>query len=165
MALIQWIVAAGTAVFVALVGYFQWRTAQQRQALDLFDRRYELFRVFREAVAQMTSSSAGFDQQRETDFKQAKERAYFFFGDDVEAYLDELLSDIDIVLTVDKELPGISAPETRRQSNETKRRALDRIERFRTTGRSLFGRYMRFSQTIPKPIDLIAKLRNSGSDA
>jgi hypothetical protein len=164
MALVQWFFAAGTAVFVAFVGYFQWRTAQQRGALDLFDRRYELFRVFREAVGQMTSS-AGFDQRRETDFIQAKERAYFFFGDDVKAYLDELLSDINIVLTVDKELPGISDQETRRQSIETKRKALDRIERFHTTGRRLFGRYMRFSQTIPKPIDLIAKMRNSGSDA
>jgi hypothetical protein len=77
MAIIQWIVAAGTAVFVALIAYLQLRTAQQRAALDLFDRRYELFCVFREAVAQMTRSSAGFDQQRERDFIQAKERAYF----------------------------------------------------------------------------------------
>ena len=43
MYVVQGIVAAGTAVFVALIGYFQWRTAHQRAALDLFDRRYEIF--------------------------------------------------------------------------------------------------------------------------
>ena len=37
MQIMQWIVAAGTAIFVALVGFFQWRTAQQKAALDLFD--------------------------------------------------------------------------------------------------------------------------------
>jgi hypothetical protein len=164
MALIQWIVAAGTAVFVALVGYFQLRTAQQREALDLFDRRYELFRVFREAVGQMTISSAGFDQQRETDFIQAKERAYFFFGDDVEDYLEELYKDIIKVRTVDAELDGFSGQEKQR-AIETRQSAFNRLARFHATGRPLFGRYMRFSQTIPKPIDLIAKMRNSGSDA
>jgi hypothetical protein len=85
MSTFQWIVAAGTAVFVALVGYFQLRTAHQRAALDLFDRRYELFRIFREAAGQITISSAGFDRAREIDFMQAKERAYFFFGDDCAA--------------------------------------------------------------------------------
>ena len=34
METVQWIVAAGTAIFVALVGFFQWRTAQQKAALD-----------------------------------------------------------------------------------------------------------------------------------
>lgn len=165
MAIIQWIVAAGTAVFVALIAYLQLRTAQQRAALDLFDRRYELFCVFREAVAQMTRSSAGFDQQRERDFIQAKERPYFFFGDDVEAYLEELRRDIDRVRTVDNELDGISDQETRRKSIETRQTAFERIAQFHTTGRPLFGRYMRFSQPIPKTINLIAKMRDSESDA
>jgi hypothetical protein len=53
MQVVQWIVAAGTAVFVALVGFFQWRTAQDKAALDLFERRHEVFLVVRKAVSQM----------------------------------------------------------------------------------------------------------------
>jgi len=41
MEIVQWVVAAGTTIFVATVGYFQWRTAQQKAVLDLFDRRHE----------------------------------------------------------------------------------------------------------------------------
>jgi hypothetical protein len=43
MQVVQWTVAAGTAIFVALVGFFQWRTAQDKAALDLFERRHEVF--------------------------------------------------------------------------------------------------------------------------
>jgi hypothetical protein len=163
MYVVQGIVAAGTAVFVALIGYFQWRTAHQRAALDLFDRRYEIFRVIREAVAQITASSAGFDQKRETKFIQAKERAYFFFGDDVQDYLEELWQDIERIRAVDTELPGISDQQTRRASIETRRSVSNRIAQFHTTGRPLFGRYMRFSE--PLPSDLIAKIRENISNA
>ena len=84
MQIIQWTVAAGTAIFVALVGFFQWRTAQQKAALDLFDRRHAIYLTIRSAVGQMRSSSTGFDQAREVEFLEAMERAYFFFGNDVE---------------------------------------------------------------------------------
>jgi hypothetical protein len=156
MNLIQWIVAAGTAIFVAIVGYFQWRTAQQRSALDLFDRRYEIFQVVREAVAQITRSSPGFDQRREIEFLEATERAYFFFGDEVQDYLEELWQDIVNVRTVDTELPD-SDPQERKTLIERRRAAFDRIMQFRSKGRPLFGRYMRFSQTVTG--DLIARIR------
>jgi hypothetical protein len=41
----QWIAAAGTAGIVALVGFFQWRTAQGKAGLDLFERRHEVSSV------------------------------------------------------------------------------------------------------------------------
>jgi len=31
MEIVQWVVAAGTTIFVATVGYFQWRTASKKQ--------------------------------------------------------------------------------------------------------------------------------------
>jgi hypothetical protein len=34
MEIIQWALAAGTATFVAMVGYYQWRTAEQKAALE-----------------------------------------------------------------------------------------------------------------------------------
>jgi len=98
MQIIQWIVAAGTAIFVALVGLFQWRTAQQKAALDLFDRRHAIYQTIRNAIVQMRSSSTGFDQTREIEFLEAVEQAYFFFGNDVEDYLKQLSPSADMEL-------------------------------------------------------------------
>jgi hypothetical protein len=148
MQIVQWTIAAGTTIFVALVGFFQWRTAQQKAVLDLFDRRHSIYQVVRKAVGQMVASSPGFDQSGEIEFIEAMERAYFFFGDDVESYLKQLWSDILDVRTADAELPGTNDTETRRSVIEKRRAALNRIGQFHTAGQPLFARYMRFSQTI-----------------
>jgi hypothetical protein len=60
----QWIIAAVTAFFVALVAFFQWRTAQQKAVLDLFEQRHAIYDVVRNAVSTMTSSSTAFDQRQ-----------------------------------------------------------------------------------------------------
>jgi hypothetical protein len=149
MQVVQWIVAAGTAVFVALVGFFQWRTAQDKAALDLFERRHEVFLVVREAVGQMVSSSPGFDQAREIEFLQMMERAYFFFGDDVHNYLKTLWDDILNVRTADNEMKGNNLPPgDLKRVIAHRREALDRIREFYKTGQPLFARYVRFSRTI-----------------
>ncbi len=87
------IVTAVTAVFIATVGYFQWRTAQQKAVLDLFEERHKIYEVVRNSVRQMLSQSQGFDHQKEIAFVRASERAYFFFGDDVIKYLECLWRD------------------------------------------------------------------------
>lgn len=145
--MVQWI-AAGTAIFVASVGYFQWRTAQQKSALDLFERRLAIYNIVRKAVSQMASFSPGFDQGREAEFMETMERAYFFFGDDVTAYIKRLWSDILAVREVDAELRGTTDLDVRRKQLEKRHAALSRISAFYTTGQPLFARYMRFSQTV-----------------
>lgn len=149
MDILQWTVAAITATFVALVGFLQWRTAQQKAVLDLFDRRHEIYEVVRNSVARMLSSSLGFDQERERAFIMVMERAYFFFGDDVENYLKQLWQDITMVRAADAELEGSQAPDLRRQIVERRRVSLERIGEFYKTGQPLFGKYMGFSQKIP----------------
>ncbi len=67
MATLQWIVAAITATFVAAVAFLQWRTAQQKAVLDLFDRRHAIYEVVRNTVSTMTSNSNAFDQGREIE--------------------------------------------------------------------------------------------------
>jgi hypothetical protein len=148
MQIVQWFVAAGTAIFVASVGFFQWRTAQQKAALDLFDRRHAIYEIVRKAVSKMIASSPEFDQGREIEFMEAMERAYFFFGDDVANYLKQLWSDILNVREADAELPAAKDPEDRRAILEKRRAALNRIGRFHSVGQPLFARYMRFSQTV-----------------
>jgi hypothetical protein len=151
MQIVQGIVTAGVAIFVALIGYFQWRTAQQKAVLDLFEKRLPIYSAVRDAIAQMTSSSAGFDQRKESEFLEAKERAYFFFGDDVVDYLKQLWDDITDVRTADMELEAAQGDERGRIAQK-RRAAMNRIGQFHSAGKPLFAKYMRFAQTIPTTV-------------
>ena len=75
MAMMQWIVAAGTAAFVAIIGLLQLRTAQEKAALDLFERRHEIFTTIRASAREIRSRSQEFDRQRQSDFLSARERS------------------------------------------------------------------------------------------
>jgi hypothetical protein len=141
-------IAAVTAIFVAAVGYLQWRTAHQKAVLDLYDRRRAIFDVVASSVAQMISSSPGFDLQRLAEFQGAKEQAYFFFGDDVQTYLDRLSQDILDVRSADDELKGPLELPDRGQTVKLRSSALKRISEFPKTGKPIFGKYMRFPQPV-----------------
>ena len=145
----QWTIAAITAIFVAAVAFLQWRTAQQKAVLDLFDRRHAIYEIVRKAVGTVASNSTAFDQAREVEYMQAMEDAYFFFGDDVEKYLRQLWKDIVDVQTALMELQATLDNDTRRKILEKRNAAMTRIMRFQTDGVPLFARYMRFSQTVP----------------
>lgn len=146
---LQWTVAAITAVFVAIVAFLQWRTAQQKAVLDLFERREAIYQVVRKAVTTMESNSAAFDPSREVEFLQAMERAYFFFGNDVVNYLQQLWADITQVQTADAELKDEKNPATRGDIVARRRTAMNRITQFHHTGQPMFAKYMRFSQAVP----------------
>jgi hypothetical protein len=151
----QWAIAAVTAIFVTLVAFLQWRTAQQKAVLDLFDRRRAIYETVRKAVETMASNSNAFDQAREIEFMDAMERAYFFFGDDVVAYLDRLWMAIGEVCDVDrlmKQNPVLNAV-----GNLAQRRvaALKRVTKFHDESKPLFAKYMRFSQTVPVHLRLL----------
>src|SRR5579871_2297016 len=148
MQVIQWGVAAVTAVFVAAVAFLQWRTAQQKAALDLFERRHAIYEIVRNAVGTMATSPVGFDGAREAEFMQMMERAFFFFGDDVNSCIQSVWSDIQNVIAADAELKGLLDNKTRGELIHKRRAALNRIALFHNTGRPIFARYMRFSQTV-----------------
>jgi hypothetical protein len=145
----QWIIAAITAIFVAVVALLQWRTAQQKAVLDLFDRRHAIYEIVRNAVSTMTSNSNAFDAGREVEYMQAMERAYFFFGDEVVAYLEQLWSAIGDVRDADKELKNMKDPAEQRAAVEKRRAGMNRIAQFHSAGKPLFAKYMRFSQKVP----------------
>jgi hypothetical protein len=64
MVTLQWFIAATTSIFVAIIAGLQWRTAQHKAVLDLFDRRREIYEAVRKSVGQIVSSSTSFDQFR-----------------------------------------------------------------------------------------------------
>jgi hypothetical protein len=148
-ALIQWAIATGTTIFVALVAFFQWRTSQQKAVLDLFDRRQAIYDVVYKAVETMYFNSKSFDFQRERELMDVARRAYFFFGDDVTNYLGEFYRDISRVCSADGMLSRYPEKEQAQKLSEEREAALGRILQFESTGQLLFARYMRFSQTVP----------------
>jgi hypothetical protein len=149
MEMMQWIFAASTALFVAFVALLQWRTAQQKAVLDLFDRRHEIFLSVCGAVDLILRDIQRFDQQGEQEFAVAKDLAYFFFGDDVKDYLEDLWKDM-LALSATEE-------QRRRLLNEGASNRCDvlrhRIGQFYTVGQPLFAKYMRFSQTVPRSFE------------
>jgi hypothetical protein len=146
---LQWAIAAITAIFVAVVAFLQWRTAQQKSVLDPFERRNAIHEIVRNAVGTMATNSPAFDSEREREFLQAMERAYFFFGDDVVSYVKQLWADITEVQTADAELKGEQDRATRGDIVAKRRAAMNRITQSHSTGQPLFAKYMRFSQAVP----------------
>jgi hypothetical protein len=78
MATVQWIIAAITASFVALIGYLQWRTAQNKAVLDLFEKRREVYEGVRKAGAQIIAQSQGFGPKEEADFIEVMPGLFLF---------------------------------------------------------------------------------------
>ena len=94
MATLQWIIAAITSALVLAVGFFQWRTAQQKAVLDLFDKRFKIYETVKNCVDQVSINRNRFDNERQKEFLKAMNEAYFFFDDDVNSYLERLRKDL-----------------------------------------------------------------------
>ena len=134
-------IAAVTAIFLALVAFLQWRTAHQKAVLDLFERRHSIYETVRKGVGMMIRNSNGFDQACEAEFAQAMGRAYFFFGDDVVGYLEQLWKAITDVREADTVLRDRSAHAALGATAEKSRKAMNRITAFYTEGRPLWVRF------------------------
>ena len=139
MTLLQWLVAAITAAFVAVIAFLQWRTAQQKAVLDLFEKRFKIYEVVKSCVDQMRTNPEDFGNERQREFLKVRDEASFFFGDDVQKYLERLRKDLLTVYDT-----------TRFEATTADRdQAIGRINKFYETGQPLFAKYMRFSQTVP----------------
>jgi len=139
MATLQWIIAAITSALVLAVGFLQWRTAQQKAVLDLFDKRFKIYETAKNCVEQVSINPNRFDNERQKEFLKAVNEAYFFFDDDVNSYLERLRKDLLTVYDA-----------TRFEATTADREeAISRISKFVEDGQPLFAKYMRFSQTVP----------------
>lgn len=148
MQTLQWIIAAGTAAFVATIGYFQWRTAQQKVVLELFDRRYAIYLDIRAAVACVTGSGAA-DLETEIKVAEALEKARFFFETDVIEYLERFVDAIRDLSCYGQEVAGVQSSDDKAALLKKSRAAKQKIEQFRADAPLLFAPYMRLDQRMP----------------
>ena len=143
------------AVFVAFVGYLQWRTAQlqwrtghNRFVLDQFEKRYEIYQTFRKVVEAIVGSSANANRETSVRAVETCEKARFLFGDDVVTYLDQLTKDIGDLESIVTERRGDLKGDDLKKNVEKERELRNRIEEFRSRGTALFSKYIRFDQEI-----------------
>ncbi len=128
---------------VALVGYSQWRTANQRVVLDLFDRRIKVY----DKIEDVLGSIVRHGTARHEDFRafvQAKAEARFLFGNDVSDYLEKLIKDVAFMNTYTDAV--IDAAPDRSNLLEKRMAVMIRLSEFFTVGPEIFGAYMRLDQ-------------------
>ena len=77
------------AVFGGYIAYRQWRTAQERVKLDLFDRRLEAYDRLREAVAPVMASGKVSNVDSD-NFAAAIRDMRFLFDRETEAFVDQI---------------------------------------------------------------------------
>jgi hypothetical protein len=96
-----------SAIIVALglvVAFLQWRTAQQKAALELKDRQLKLYEIVKNCVDQFGINSQRFDSELERKFLKAIEEAHFYFDDHLHDYLETLRKAILRVRDIEKEV-------------------------------------------------------------
>ena len=96
------------AVVVAIIAYRQWRTAQTRLNLDLFDRRFAIYDAARNLISSvMTSGKAKNDEMFK--FHAHTREAKWLLNDEIAEYLDKEFWELAVDLqTLDTELEALS---------------------------------------------------------
>lgn len=87
------IVAFAAAAVAALIAYRNWRTAQNKLKLDLYDRRKKVLTEIREMIRTTTEYQMVTDDTV-ADFEKAINEAEWLFGEDVYAHLANTTLDL-----------------------------------------------------------------------
>jgi hypothetical protein len=137
------IAAIIVSIVVAGVQYAQWRTANQKVVIDLYDRRLKVYQQLEKAIGPVLRegevSAAAFKE-----FMIGQADATFLFGEDVQEYLKSLRKCFAALLGMTKEFID-NSPE-RAKLVETKSKYLLEIVTFYDTAPRLFAPYMKLTQ-------------------
>lgn len=80
------------ALAVAWVSFQQWKTARDKLNLDLFDKRYVVYRGATDAIRTVTRDGGCKNNEAFGLMLAAWSESQFLFGPEVQGYLDELLN-------------------------------------------------------------------------
>jgi len=135
-------IATIVAVVGALIAYFQWRTAQQKVALEIYGARYEIYDDLRAAVSQFLVTAV-YENDTDRKFLNAQSRARFRFGEEVDQYLTKVRHDL-IAGNLFARYGGGNNPNL-----EDQLARLDRLNAFYAEIDKMFVPYMRLDQRMP----------------
>lgn len=122
---------------VAVVQYAQWRTANQKVVIDLYDRRLKAYSQIESAVYAV-SREARVSKDTFYQFVVGRAEARFLFGDEVQAYLQELQEHFAWLISFGDEIIE--------QGNDDKHLRVQKVVDFFAKAPSVFGPYMNLSQ-------------------
>lgn len=131
------------SVVVATVQYLQWRTANQKVVVDLYDRRLKVFTNLEAAISTVVRH-ARVANNTFYDYSTAQADARFLFGADVKRYLQEMREALAWLAAYSDQV--IDQSPERVSLIKTKHEKLLKVTKFYEDSPRLFGPYMDLSQ-------------------
>lgn len=133
------------AVVVAVVQYAQWRTANQKVVVDLYDRRLKVFAKIEGAIGQVVREG-NCDNTAFYEFSQGQADARFLFGNDVLDYLQELRKCLSFMVSFSDVVIDRSAD--REKLINKKSEMMTKFMNFYQESPALFGPYIGLTQKL-----------------
>ena len=134
--------------FAAYIAWRQWRTAQDRVVLDLFERRFQVFQELTQTIAS-AFSEANVKIDDLAKFDAATEKARYLFGAEVHDYLKEVRSKLIDIRTVQFALPGMPDSEARTKAETKLTDGLGEMHLFYEKLAAILTPYLRMSAKSP----------------
>jgi hypothetical protein len=101
------------AVFGSFIAYRQWRTAQKKLKLDLFEKRFAVYDAARTFIASVMTSGKAKDEEM-YEFLSGTREAKWLLNDDIATYFDEQIWKKAVELqTLDLVLEGVPVGDER----------------------------------------------------
>jgi len=136
------VLAFVVSAFVAFIQYAQWRTANQKVVIDLFDRRLRVFTALRDAIGEISRSGEA-EHVSMNAYTLAQVDAEFLFGPEVNDYLEKIAREI-ASLHVHRLIPD-AAPNYS-EIVERKYATFNRVTDFYKTAPTIFSPYIGLTQ-------------------
>jgi hypothetical protein len=143
--ILQALLTPAIATMAVLIGVFQWRTAQQKVVLDLFDRRLAKYTALREVIAKVMTSGSATDENS-FQFVRALDGVEFLFGDDIEQPLKEMNKAIGLLTVLRPERKELGPGPELQAIVRKEREALDMVSSFYSTFHTRLKPYLRMHQ-------------------
>lgn len=131
------------SLLVLIVSYSQWRTANQRVVVDLYDRRLAVYQRLEAAISEVMRHGAANDQSFH-EFAVGQADARFLFGDDVKEYLQQLRKGFAFLVSFRD--ADIDESPNRTELIDIKYKHITKITGFFAEAPDIFEPYMRLSQ-------------------
>jgi hypothetical protein len=148
-------------LMAAYIAWRQWRTAQDRLILDLFERRFQVFQELNRAILR-GAEKAKLDVQDLVNFNTAAEKARFLFGPEVYNYLTESRERMINIIRIERSLLNMPDGPQRTDAENKVLAAFSEISEFFERLATLVTPYMRVGQP-PQPwrslLDRVQSLR------
>ena len=150
MQILQALLTPVIAFLAVVIAVFQWRTANEKVVIDLFDRHMKIYSDCLAVLRKVTTSPNQNNNENAYDFRRARADAEFLFGDEVVTHFTKVENAILDLATFNAELtPDLHDENERKELVRKIRAAKQTIESFcNEEFRSRLRPYMALKQNL-----------------